>query len=314
MSIYVIVSSDEFLLEEEKKELIKSKNIDSFNISTYNFNDSNPLEILSEMTTISLLGEERMVVITNPEFLKPTYKNTDVVKKIIDYFKNPNDDTILLILSDFSLSENLEITQVLKAAGDIKVKEAITGDNLTSWIKNLVEFNGYKIDDFAISELIERTNGDTMTINSELKKLMLYQDDKNISVKTVKLLVSKSLEDNIYNFISAFLARDTKKLLSIYDDFMTLNEDEMRIIASISSKLEEILYTKVLMKQGLSKDQIAGYFKVKPGRAYYMMEAARKMNDHSLNDLINRITELDFKIKTGAIDKKLGLQLFILGV
>lgn len=314
MSIYVIVSSDEFLLEEEKKELIKSKNIDSFNISTYNFNDSNPLEILSEMTTISLLGEERMVVITNPEFLKPTYKNTDVVKKFIDYFKNPNDDTILLILSDFSLSENLEITQVLKAAGDIKVKEAITGDNLTSWIKYLVESNGYKIDDFAISELIERTNGDTMTINNELKKLMLYQDDKNISVKTVKLLVSKSLEDNIYNFISAFLARDTKKLLSIYDDFMTLNEDEMRIIASISSKLEEILYTKVLMKQGLSKDQIAGYFKVKPGRAYYMMEAARKMNDHSLNDLINRITELDFKIKTGAIDKKLGLQLFILGV
>ena len=73
------------------------------------------------------------------------------------------------------------------------------------------------------------------------------------------------------------------------------------------------MYTKVLMKQGLSKDQIASYFKVKPGRAYYMMEAAKKMNNVILKDLINRITELDYKIKSGMIDKRLGFQLFILG-
>ena len=80
------------------------------------------------------------------------------------------------------------------------------------------------------------------------------------------------------------------------------------------NKLEEIMYTKVLMNQGLSKDQIASYFKVKPGRSYYMMEAARKMNDSVLKDLINRITELDYKIKSGLIDKRLGFQLFLLGV
>jgi hypothetical protein len=61
------------------------------------------------------------------------------------------------------------------------------------------------------------------------------------------------------------------------------------------------------------KEEIATYFKVKPGRAYYMMEAARKIKEENLKSLIKRVSDLDYNIKSGKIDKKLGLQLFILG-
>ena len=36
-NIYVIVSNDSYLINEEKEKLIKSSNIDQFNISSYNF-------------------------------------------------------------------------------------------------------------------------------------------------------------------------------------------------------------------------------------------------------------------------------------
>ena len=101
----------------------------------------------------------------------------------------------------------------------------------------------------------------------------------------LKLLVTKNLEDNIFNLLNAFVANDKKTLFSIYEDFMTLNEDEMRIISAISNKLEEILYTKILMNKNAGKDEIATYFKVKPGRAYYMMEAARKIKEENLKSL-----------------------------
>lgn len=311
--IYVLISNDSFLLEEEKNNLIKSMNVDPFNISSYSFSDTNPLEILSELTTVSLLGEEKVVIVSSPELLKSSYKNTDVLEKYISYFENPSEDITLIILSDFELDEKIQINKVLISKAKIKKIESITGDTLDTWVKNKVKANGYMIDDLAVGELIDRCGGDTSLINNELEKLMIYQDDKKISRESVMLLVSKTLEDNIYNLINAFFANDNRKLLSIYDDLMTLGEDEMLIISSISKKLEEIVYTKVLLKQGLNKDQIAGYFKVKPGRAYYMIEAARKVNDKSLNNLITRITDLDFAIKSGSIDKKLGLHLFILG-
>ena len=312
-NIYVLICTDDFLLEEEKNKLIKSTNVDPFNISSYSFTDTNPLEILNELTTISLLGEEKVVIVSSPELLKNTYKNSDITEKYIRYFENPNEETTLIILSDFELDEKIEINKVLLAHSTVKKIEAITGDSLDSWIRNKVKLNGYQIDDVAVAELIERCGSETSLINNELEKLMIYQENKHITRETVMLLVSKTLEDNIYNLINAFFAKDTKKLLSIYDDLVTLGEDEMRIISAISNKLEEILYTKVLLKQGLNKDQIASYFKVKPGRAYYMMEAAKKISDNVLLSLVNRITELDCNIKTGKIDKKLGLQLFILG-
>ena len=313
MSIYVFSSSDSFLLEEEKNSIIKKYNIDPFNITTYDFVSSNPLEILSEITTVSLLGDMRMVIVNNPEILKSTYKNTEIINKFISYFKTPNVETLLVFLCDFTLAENLEINQVLFANSQYKKINAITGDNLTNWVINYAVAKGYKIDELAANELIERTSAEISMIRNELEKLMLYCDDKNITIKSIRLLVNKNLDDNIFSFLNAFLAHDSKKLLAIYDDFVTLNEDEMRIISSINNKVEEIMYTKVLLNQGLKKDQIADYFKVKPGRAYYMIEAAKKMSDKALNDIINRLSDLDYKIKTGVIEKRLGFQLFILG-
>ena len=312
-NIYVIISSDSYLINEEKEKLIKSSGIDSFNISSYNFLDSDPLEILNEMMTVSLLGEQRMVVITEPEFLKSTYKNQAIVDKFINYFENENEDTILLIVSENDLDGKIKINSVLKSKAKISKIAAIQGDDLSSWIVNRLSSEGYKIDSSALNELIERTEGDIMHINNELEKLKLYQEDKVITYNSVKLLVSRNLEDNIFNLLNAFIANDKKTLFAIYEDFMTLNEDEMRIISAISNKLEEILYTKILVNRRMSKDEVATYFKVKPGRAYYMMEAARKMSDSSIKTLIERISELDYNIKSGKIDKKLGLQLFILG-
>ena len=312
-NIYVFICNDSYLINEEKEKLIKEKNIDQFNVSSYNFLDSEPLEILNEMMTVSLLGEQRMVIISNPEFLKSTYKNNSVVEKFSDYFENENEDTILVICSDFDLDYKVKINSILKSKANIKKIATIEGADLSSWITSRLSNNGYKIDRSALEELIERTDGDISLINNELEKLMLYQTDKNITYNTVKLLVSRNLEDNIFNLLNAFVANDKKTLFQIYEDFMTLNEDEMRIISAISNKLEEILYTKILLNRRVSKEDIATYFKVKPGRAYYMMEAARKMSDSSIKSLLERITNLDYEIKSGKIDKKLGLQLFILG-
>ena len=312
-NIYVIIGNDTYLVEQEKDNIIKSKNLDPFNISSYNFTDSEPLEILSEMTTVSLLGEERMVIISQPEFLKATYKNNNIVEKFISYFENENPDTILLILCDSDLDYRVKINAVLKSKAKIKKIAGIEGDNLSEWIINKLALDGYKIDLTAVAELIERTESDIMQINNELEKLKLYQTDKNISYNTVRLLVSRNLEDNIFNLLNAFVANDKKTLFAIYEDFMALNEDEMRIISAITNKVEEILYTKILVNQRMSKDEIATYFKVKPGRAYYMMDAAKKISEASLKSLMERITDLDYKIKSGKIDKKLGLQLFILG-
>ena len=312
-NVYLIIGNDAYMVNETKNSIIQKRQIDQFNISSYNFLDSEPLEILSEMTTVSLLGEERMVIISQPEFLKSTYKNPNIVDKFMSYLLDDYQDTILVIISDFDLDYKLKINALLKEKAEILRVNSFDGENLKGWILEQLKKEGYVIDNDAVEELMVRTDGDIMMINNELEKLKLYHTDKNISYSSVKTMVSRNLDDNIFDLLNAFVANDKKTLFQIYEDFMTLNEDEMRIISSIMNKVEEILYTKMLVNSRKSKDEIAEYFKVKPGRAYYMIQAAKKISDSSLMSIMERITDLDYNIKSGKIDKKLGLQLFILG-
>ena len=198
-NVYLIIGADTYLINKEKEKIIKNRNVDAFNISSYNFLDSEPLEIINEITTVSLLGEERMVIISNPEFLKSTYKNNSIVEKFIDYFKDEYQDTILVIISDNDLDYRIKINQVLKDKANIVKLESVTGDNLSNWITSSLSKDGYKIDESAVLELIERTDNDMMLISNELEKLKLYHSDKNITYNSVKLLVSRNLEDNIFN-------------------------------------------------------------------------------------------------------------------
>ena len=313
-NIYVLVANDAFLLEEKAQYFIKEKQIDEFNIIRYNFLDTDPLEILNEAHTVSLLGDTKLVIVSNPELLKAGYAKDDITRKFINYFELDNPDTILLLLVDFKLDYALPINATLKAHAHFETLSDLAGDDLVEWINKRVSDLGCVIEDAAITELIERTEGDILSLANEIDKLTSYHmDNKVIKYKSVLELVTRNLEDNIYNLLNAFVANDKRKLLQMYNDFMVMNEDEIWIINALQNKLEEILYTKVLISQGLKKDEIASYFRVKPGRAYYMMENAKSISDNELKKLIKKITDLDFQIKSGQIDKKLGLQLFILG-
>ena len=180
-NIYVLIGNDTYMIEAEKKKIISSYEIDSFNLSSYDFPSSEPIEIINEMMTVSLFGEKRLVVINDAEFLKSSYKKEQIVDKFIDYFNDENPDTVLVIISNTDLDYKTKIGTVLKSKAQIIKVSAIEGEDLNSWVKNKVNALGYKIDPTATIELITRCEGDLLQISNELEKLMLYQEDKNIT-------------------------------------------------------------------------------------------------------------------------------------
>jgi DNA polymerase-3 subunit delta len=79
------------------------------------------------------------------------------------------------------------------------------------------------------------------------------------------------------------------------------------------NKYREILHTKLLMQEGKSKADIADYFRASSGRAYYIMKNAQAVRRDVVEDQLAKLEELDFQIKSGRIEKRIGLELFILG-
>ncbi len=319
--IYAICSTDQFRLKEEGNKLINDLKIDD----VFKFDAADTLEgdLLQELCTSSLFGQ-KCIVISHPVFLDNEYKFT-YKNDFINYFTNPNEDVVLILLIDFIYDKNNELIKLINKKNKIKHLPNLEEKDLDTLITQIISNEGYSMNKEAIDELILRTKADTLTINNELNKLMLYCDNKVITTKDVMELVTMDLEKKLYDLTKFYFERNQKMLMSTYYDIIKFNMSKskdsnerkqdihMSILNTFTNKAIELYYVKQMMAQRLSTDVIAEKLNVKKGFAYYMTQDAKKVNDSALTKLINRLSKLDYEIKTSVRDKNLAIELFLLG-
>ena len=128
------------------------------------------------------------------------------------------------------------------------------------------------------------------------------------------LLVSRNLEENIYELTNAVVHRNINKAVEVFYDLMARNEEPIRILNQLANKFRELLHAKLLLEKGYTQDQISKHFNMATGKTYYVVKSAQDIAFTILEDYIRRLNQLDFDIKSGKIDKKIGLEMFLLGV
>lgn len=311
-SIYLFHSTNDFLLNHKIEEKIKEFNVDPFNIIKYDLLENSSDDILEDLQTVSFFAEKKVIVIRNIDELEK--EDEFVIKNWVTYFEKPNPDVILIIAMQELLPETSLLGGALfKYAFIEKVKDMEKKD-YPDFIKNMFKKYQYQITDDAVEALLERTNLDFNLINQEAEKLMLFAyDTKEINEKAVILLVSRNLEENIFELTNALLSKNQTKTIEIFYDLVARNEDPLRILTNIVGKVRELMHTKLLLDKGYRQDQIAEHFHIKSGRAYYLVKNAQGVNFAQLENHIKKLSKLDYEIKSGKIDKKLGLELYLLG-
>ena len=149
-------------------------------------------------------------------------------------------------------------------------------------------------------------------ISSEVEKLCLYT--KHINLKSVEELVSRPLDENVFDLTTAILSKDKQKMMSIYKDLMTLNEEPVKLIVLVANSMRLIYQVKLLDRKGYTDQEIAKMLSVNPFRLKYVRKEGKFFELDELLSSLNQLSKLDVKIKTGKIDKKLGLELFMLRI
>ncbi|AUD62571.1 DNA polymerase III subunit delta [Tenericutes bacterium MO-XQ] len=311
-AIYVFQSQNEYLLHHSVEEKIKKLNVDPFNIMRYDLLESKSEDILEDMQTISFFSEQKIIVIKNIQLLDK--ETEDVFKKWVQYFEKPNPDVFVIIEQLEVLPKNSQTNELLMKHAYIEKIDDMRKEEYPEFVKNMFKKFSYTITDEAVSALLERTNFDFNLLSQEAEKLMLFSyDSKEIHEKEVILLVSRNLEENIFELTNALLAKDQAKTIEIFYDLVARNEDPLRILNFIVNKVRELIHAKLLIEKGYRQDEVADHFNIKSGRAYYLVKNAQKADFNILETHLKKLSKLDYDIKSGKIDKKLGLELYLLG-
>lgn len=311
-NLTILYGDNEYLINERLAEKIKVTNIEEFNINHYDLLENTHQDALEDLMTVSFFSDEKIVVITNVEVL---LKESDsVINTWVNYFKKPNPDVYVFILLKDLMPQTNEIGKVLFNNCYIEKVDNMTKEMYPSYIRNYLKTLEFQINDDAINELLNRVDYDLLHLKQELEKLTLYKFmEQQINLKDVKELVSRNLEENIYELINNLLINNNHKTIEIYYDLLSRSEDPIRIMNSISNKIRQLIHTKLLIKQGYSQEEVKDHFNISSGQSYYLIKDANSQNLDLLEDMLKRLSKLDYNIKVGKVDKTVGLEMFILG-
>jgi DNA polymerase III subunit delta len=311
-AIHVFQCQNEYLLHHQVEAKIKSLKVDPFNIMRYDLLENKSEDILEDMQTISFFSEQKVIVIKNINILDK--EDDHIFNRWTTYFEKPNPDVFVIIEMLESLPKTSRTQNLLMKYAMIEKIQDMKKTEYPEFVKNMFKKFNYAITDDAITALLERTNYDFLLLSQEAEKLMLFSyDSKEIHEKEVILLVSRNLEENIFELTNALLAKDQAKTIEIFYDLVARNEDPLRILNFIVNKIRELIHTKLLIDKGYRQDEIAEHFNIRSGRAYYLLKNAKNADFNILETHLKKLSKLDFDIKSGKIDKKLGLELYLLG-
>lgn len=310
--LYLLFGKQRFLIEKETNKIIKDNDISALNISRYNLETAELKDILEDASTFSLFSDKKIIIVDN-SFIFSTIKRkkeieTDELEKYLD---NPNPDTIIIFISnDENINNVKKIVKKIKKVG--KVIEF--NDNAASketLIK--VQFKDYKIDLETLKLFEDRVGSDLSVIQNEIDKIKIYKDhDKVITKEDIENLIVKRYEIDIFDFIDKIIYKKTDEALTMYYEMLKYNEEPIKIISILADNFRLMYQAKELSKIGYNNFDIGDILEENPYRMKHVLIKSKEYSSNRLLKLIDELADLDLNIKTGKIDKELGLEIFII--
>ena len=83
-------------------------------------------------------------------------------------------------------------------------------------------------------------------------------------------------------------------------------------LSLVASRIRSLYQVSELLEKGVSDTEIASLIGMKPGALYYMKPTIRKVGKQKLKDTLKKLSELDYQIKSGATNKEVAFEMFIL--
>ncbi len=315
--LFVFYGTERLLMDQRLQKLKKEYQCSQelMNYNSYDVSKEGMKVVLEDVMTPSFLSEQKMIVINHCDFLtakklKKENKDADYLMKCIPYLNETNH--LVIFHPEKNFDERKKIVKYLRKEAQFFEINPLNYYKVSDTTRQAIKKRSCTIDDDALELLLSRKGTNLIDISSEVEKLCLYT--KHIDLKSVEELVSRPLDENVFDLTTAILSKDKQKMMSIYKDLMTLNEEPVKLIVLVANSMRLIYQVKLLDRKGYTDQEIAKMLSVNPFRLKYVRKEGKFFELDELLACLNQLSKLDVKIKTGKIDKKLGLELFMLRI
>ena len=303
-NIYVLQGEEAYFIDR-LQQLIIDASLDEdqrdFNLSVFYGNNANVREVISTCQQYPTFAERKVVVLREAQLIakQPGHKND--LDLFASYAERPLPTTILVICHKEGSLKSKAFTDALKKAQNVAIFDSIKvreGRDLNALIVNYANSLGCSIDNKATSMLADHIGTDIARLYSEMDKLSILAEEKNITPLLIEQNIGISKDFNNFELEEALSKRDAAKAFRIVDYFEH-NPKNNPSVVSVSILFS--FFSNVLLAATASDKSPEGIMDLVGTRSIWrarkFLDAARMYNTRSLVNIIGYLRECDTRSK-----------------
>lgn len=249
-------------------------------------------EVVESCYVMPIMDAKRLVVVKDY-----SGKSNDADKKLLsNYLDSPSPDTCLVLYATKQIPLFLSLVNKLETVDCNKMSEEM----LKKVVISKLNSKGKKIEKIAVDNLVTNCGGSYTNVSRELEKLIAYLGDNEIITSAmVDSMVSKSIENVVYDLTNALAEKNGTKAYQIVNNLLDHGNQPTALISLISNQFRRLFYATIT--EGDNKE-LAGYLGVKEGAVYIAKKQAKAFSAKSLKSICEKCSDAEFKVKNGKME------------
>lgn len=287
-----ILKGDAFLCKQVQNKIATNFNISPINISVFNDENFDVLNVLNACNQFSFFDEKRMVVVS--DIAKEL--SQDFKLKLEKYCNNPNPNCTLIFVDTIS-------SGVFDFLKNVEIVLCKPSENyIVNYIKQKFEYAKKTISLQDCKKIGEYCLGDLNRINNEIKKICDFLgQESNVDGTVIDVLVYKDTELKVFDLTNALGLKNLNESLKVLNDMLLSGEAPIKILSLITGMFRRMMFAKI------NKSSPADLAKVLGVKEFAMVKAkqySEKFTAGQLKKIMNLLLEADYNIKSGQMTQE----------
>lgn len=306
-SEFIAFLTDKLVQPEEKE----------FAVSRYDLAETSLEQVLEDVETSPFLVSRKLVIASNALFLtgaKETGKLNHNLDQLLTYLKQPVDTCVFILMVEADkLDERKKVVKQLKAQDCLLPFTVLSAEELNDWVARRARSHQFSFAEGAADHLLLCAGTNLHNLASEIQKLSIYIGNEGVVDQAViDRLVVRTTEQNVFILIDYMVRRQIDQALSTLNELAKQKEEPIKLLALMARQFRMIIQVKESVRTGYSHQQIAGTIGAHPYAVKLASEQGKLYETERLLQILSRLADLDYRMKSGQIDKWLGLEILLL--
>ena len=305
MNTYLIVSETIYHANECLNKLKK----DISNVITFNMEENTIDEVLEEASYFSMFDDKKCIIVKNAKFFSSsrssdTKKSKEDSDKLLKYLENENKNTLLIFIVKDKVDSKKKIYNIIKDNNNLYSFPSMTKTDMKNELNKIVTNNKYKIDDNSLWYIINSSLENFDICVNEINKIFMYYSNPcYIKYEDVINLVSKSIEDNNFKLVESIINRDLELSINYLNDLKILKVEPNIILSLLYREFKLMLSVLIYENNHISYNEILSNLKIQDWQYKKIKNNLRMYNIREIKEEIVKLSNLDYKLKSGLINK-----------